>query len=257
MAADSLRIRANISHQHDLCQILHVISLLLQRGLAIDSASTPVNSFWDVGGPRHCIDIDRLFIVSGSLNVVLDFIIFALPLPLLWRLSISFNQKLVLTAIFTVAGFVVIVSIVRVVVLSRIGGTDLTWDYINGGIWTETEPSVAVMCACLPSLRPLFAITSRSLAHLSPRNLLLSKNSSVSGKWIRSKGIRGANNDQDDFSRLAEMGESGGLGNDVAVIGGLERKGIELGEVPEVGIKVETEVVLVRSERLDYKDKLF
>lgn len=225
---------------------------------------TPVHSFWDVGVPGHCINIDRLFIASGSINVVLDFIIFALPIPLLWRLRTSFNQRIVLTAIFTVAGFVVIVSIVRVVVLSRISKKDLTWNYINGGIWAETEPSVAVICACLPSLRPLFAISSRSLGHLFLHNLSLSKSGSGSGsgsgKWLKGRhGIKGGNNnDHDDFSRLEEIEESGGgLGNDVAVIGGLEGKGMEMGDVPERGIKVETEVVLISSERLDYKDRLF
>ncbi|KAI4169093.1 MAG: hypothetical protein LQ343_005956 [Gyalolechia ehrenbergii] len=198
---------------------------------------TPVHSFWDVEVPRHCVNIDRLFIASGSLNVVLDFIIFALPMPLLWRLGTSFNQKLILTAIFTVAGFLI------------------TGNYINGGIWAETEPSVAVICACLPSLRPLFAITSRSLAHLFPRQLSLNKDSSGSGKWLKGEGIKGRNNDHDDFSRLEEMEEPGGLGNDVAVIGGVEGKGMEMGEVPARGIKVETEVVLISSERLDYKDR--
>lgn len=53
------------------------------------------------------------------------------------------------------------------------------------------------------------------------------------------------------------MEEPGGLGNDVAVIGGVEGKGMEMGEVPARGIKVETEVVLISSERLDYKDRLF
>ncbi|KAL9007618.1 MAG: hypothetical protein Q9173_007156, partial [Seirophora scorigena] len=65
---------------------------------------TPVQSFWDDDVSGHCINIDRMFIASGSVNVVLDFIIFAMPIPLLWRLRTSFNQKLVLTAIFTVAG---------------------------------------------------------------------------------------------------------------------------------------------------------
>ncbi|KAI4188042.1 MAG: hypothetical protein L6R41_002419 [Letrouitia leprolyta] len=218
---------------------------------------TPVHSFWDIGAQGHCINIDRLFIASGSINVVLDFIIFVLPIPLLWRLRTSFNQRLVLTATFTVAGFVVIVSIVRVVVLSRISKKDLTWNYINGGIWAETEPSVAIICACLPSLRPLVAITSRSLAHLIPKNLSLRTYSSGSGQWLKGKGIKGGNNDHDDFSRLEEIEESGGLGNDVAVVGGVEGKGIEMGAVPERGIKVETEVVLISSERLDYKDRLF
>ncbi|KAL8947232.1 MAG: hypothetical protein Q9222_006468, partial [Ikaeria aurantiellina] len=52
-----------------------------------------------------------------------------------------------------------------VIALESRGG--LPGNYINGGIWAETEPSVAVICACLPSLRPLFAIASRGLTHMS------------------------------------------------------------------------------------------
>ncbi|KAL8718843.1 MAG: hypothetical protein Q9225_004069 [Loekoesia sp. 1 TL-2023] len=240
---------------------------------------TPVHSFWDVGVQGNCVNIDRFFIASGSVNVVLDFIIFALPIPLLWRLRTSFNQKLILTAIFTVAGFVVIVSIVRIVVLSRIGKRDLTCklypsgppplvfvtrilrslqtgNYINGAIWAVTEPSVAVICACLPSLRPLFAIVSRGLAHPSSQKFSIGIRSSGSGKWLKGKVSKGSSDDN-NFSRLDDLEDPGQMGHNVAVHGGRDGNRVEMGEVPETGIKVETEVVLISSERLDYKDKLF
>ncbi|KAL8644847.1 MAG: hypothetical protein Q9210_007041 [Variospora velana] len=213
---------------------------------------TPVHSFWDLDVPRHCVNIDRFFIASGAVNVFLDFIIFAVPIPLLWRLRTSFNQKLVLTAIFTVAGFVVIVSIVRIIVLSRIGKKDITWNYINGALWAVAEPSVAVICACLPSLRPLFATTYNAMSRI-PKRVSIS-HSSRSGRWI--KGKLGKDNDNgEQFSRLDEWEEQNKpMGHDVSVHGGEE---VEMGEVPREGIQVKTEVVLVSSERLDYEDRLF
>lgn len=127
-------------------------------------------------------------------------------------------------------------------------------NYINGGIWAETEPSVAVMCACLPSLRPLFSIASGAVSSLPslPKKLSIS-NSSGSGRWIRGKISKGSNNEE--FSRLDEWGEhqnNAAIGHDVSV-----RAGVEMGEVPQEGIQVKTEVVLVSTERLDYKDRLF
>ncbi|KAL9593971.1 MAG: hypothetical protein Q9179_005614 [Wetmoreana sp. 5 TL-2023] len=225
----------------------------------------PVHSFWDVDVPGYCINIDRFFIGIGSVNVVLDFIIFILPIPLLWRLRTSFNQKIVLTLIFTVAGFVVIVSIVRVIVLSRIGTKDLTWiqsgNYINGGIWTETEPSVAVICACLPSLRPLFSSLSSNPSakpsNTSSRYRLWRRDSS----GYRECSCRGARNisSKDSFSRPEssdpEMGVSA-LGHNVSVQAdaGEGKEGVD---VPERGIQVKTEVVIVNTESLEYRDRLF
>ncbi|KAL8759169.1 MAG: hypothetical protein Q9184_003709, partial [Pyrenodesmia sp. 2 TL-2023] len=181
------------------------------------------------------------------------------PIPLLWRLRTSFNQKLVLTAIFTAAGFVVIVSIIRITVLSRIGKTDLTWNYINGGIWAAAEPSVAVICACLPSLRPLFSL----LFSLTPdipgrisKRFSLNTNISSSNRWIRrNKSNSNDEEVEDSRSRLDNFEARGKpLSHDVEVRGGdgVKRE-MEMGE----GIRVKTEVTLVSSERLDYRDRLF
>ncbi|KAL8798381.1 MAG: hypothetical protein Q9182_006703 [Xanthomendoza sp. 2 TL-2023] len=222
---------------------------------------TPIHSFWDIGVPGHCVNIDDFFIASGSVNVVLDFIIFILPIPLLWRLRTSFNQKLILTAIFTVAGFVVVVSIVRVVVLSQIGKTDVTWNFINGGIWAETEPSVAVICACLPSLRPLFTVAASFKSKLSSQ----STQSQKSSRWLMWGGSGHSGSKESNSSSFSRMGEFSEeldmpLGHAVDVYGGrgeANRDGTTSMEVPERGIRVKTEVVLVSSERLDYRDRLF
>ncbi|KAL8677063.1 MAG: hypothetical protein Q9224_007225, partial [Gallowayella concinna] len=158
---------------------------------------------------------------------------------------------------------VVVVSIVRVVVLSQIGKTDITWNFINGGIWAETEPSVAVICACLPSLRPLFTVAAGFKSKLSSQ----SNQSQKSSRWLmwggsgNGGGSKGSNSSS--FSRMGEFSEELDmpLGHAVDVYGGRVEGDGEQGtpsmELPERGIRVKTEVVLVSSERLDYRDRLF
>ncbi|KAL8955608.1 MAG: hypothetical protein Q9193_006603 [Seirophora villosa] len=231
-----------------------VTGYLVSIDFAMIFQCTPVQSFWGDAVPRHCINIDHMFIASGSVNVALDFIIFAMqPIPLLWRLRTSFNQKIVLTAIFTLAGLYAspspYFSVAANPSLSQRGHRN----YINSGIWTAAEPSVAVICACLPSLRPLFP-TAYSAMYRIPRKLSTS-HSSAPGKWIKGRGSKG-NKNGEEFSRLDEWEDKNRpMGHDVSVRGGGGE--VEMGEVPREGIQVKTEVVLVSSERLEYEDRLF
>ncbi|KAI4286587.1 MAG: hypothetical protein L6R35_004157 [Caloplaca aegaea] len=94
------------------------------------------------------------------------------PIPLLWRLRTTAKQQIVLTIIFSIAGFVLLVSIIWIVVLARLEQADVTWNYINTVIWSVLEPSMAVVCACIPSLRPLYSVAQDHELrhqHLRPR----------------------------------------------------------------------------------------
>jgi hypothetical protein len=52
-----------------------------------------------------------------------------------------------------------ITSILRLKHLEHFGGlADATWDDVGAGIWSAIENSCAVICACLPTLRPLMAM---------------------------------------------------------------------------------------------------
>lgn len=112
----------------------------------------PIHHFWDRAGPGKCANGDLVQIVPGAVNCVIDFLIIMLPIPLLWRLRTTASQKGVLTGIFVCAGFVCIISIIRLVVLSRLASVDVTWNYVNSAIWSAAEPSMGVISACTPSL---------------------------------------------------------------------------------------------------------
>ncbi|KAI4232913.1 MAG: hypothetical protein LQ352_008293 [Teloschistes flavicans] len=200
------------------------------------------------------------------------------------------RQQIILTAIFTLAGLyvftgelrvaptdtssVVLVSIIWVVVLSKLKEEDVTCqqrtpsdqivqtltaerqgNYINSGIWCALEPSMGVVCACIPSLRPLFRLAAQGfpkVSHsLSKDKLLpnLKKRRTWPGSIIKVSDGK--------FSQISEQQEdTTPFGHGVEVHGGDVEAGREEIELPEHGINVKTEVT-VTTFGLEYQDRLY
>lgn len=62
----------------------------------------PVEKAWDSSIPGRCIDYGIVTLVIGILNVIMDFAILSLPMPLLWKLRMSARRKAYLSGIFAV-----------------------------------------------------------------------------------------------------------------------------------------------------------
>ncbi|KAI4098299.1 MAG: hypothetical protein L6R37_006559 [Teloschistes peruensis] len=221
----------------------------------------PIHAAWDqaIGfKPSHCINAERFNIASGSVNIGLNAIVFALPIPLLWRLRVPIRQHIILTAIFTLAGFVVLVSIIGVVVLSRVKESekDVTWIYISPGIWAALEPSLSVICACIPSLRPLFRLALHGFP--KPSHCSLSKDKYLQNNSKRRTWPGSITKVSDGkFSQISEQQEdTTPFGHGVVVHGGDAEAGREGIELPEHGINVKTEVT-VTTVGLEYRDRLY
>lgn len=117
---------------------------------------------------------------------------------------------------------------------------------------------MAVVCACIPSLRPLVDLVGRGFSHAP---FVRSTLNTTSGKSL-SKHLWGSGVRQTDskFSQLEELDDLRPLGHDVSVRGGRVNAGQDeedAVDLPQKGIKVKTEVTLATSDRLDYNDKLF
>ncbi|CAF9938329.1 hypothetical protein IMSHALPRED_000764 [Imshaugia aleurites] len=230
---------------------------------------TPVDHFWvglggglrQIGG--RCINFINFLLVNGSINTVTDFALLLLPLPILWRLKASMLQKYILTGIFITGLIVTAVSMVRLVVISRYHGEDFSYDYVPVVIWTAAEPSIAVVSACLPSLRPLFVRVIWGGARRP--------NPTSSANHLPSTWRSGSKTHDRSFNRLPESGKgtTGSWTNNVAVYGGKgpqtsEEEVLELDshqeeemQTPLNRIRAKTTVVLTISERVDWKDDLF
>ena len=54
---------------------------------------------------------------------------------------------------------VCIASIIRVVYIAHVSLIDQSWSDTGAAIWSIVELSLAIVCACLPTLRPLILYT--------------------------------------------------------------------------------------------------
>ncbi|KAI9651648.1 MAG: hypothetical protein M1831_000551 [Alyxoria varia] len=66
---------------------------------------TPREKIWLGSTPGRCIDFGKLTAVTGSVNIVSDFTILFLPLPLIWRLQMPMRRKIGASAVFATGLF--------------------------------------------------------------------------------------------------------------------------------------------------------
>ncbi|KAL8816806.1 MAG: hypothetical protein Q9223_004248 [Gallowayella weberi] len=147
--------------------------------------------------------------------------------------------------------------------LAGVDESDITWNYVPAATWSAAEPSISVVSACLPSLRPLFVRLVWGGTH-APNSKPLSRRTRSLPSWSRSKSA-GTSGTQGSFNRLQELESDGSRSawrqNSVAVVGGKMGKDLEEEEggedVPWNRIRAKTHVVVSISERVDWQDDLF
>ena len=60
---------------------------------------------WDLETPGHCINYSDVVLALGIITVATDFLILALPIPLVWRIQISRRKKWLITFNFMLGGW--------------------------------------------------------------------------------------------------------------------------------------------------------
>ena len=113
---------------------------------------------------------------------------------------------------------------------------------------------MAVICACIPSIRPLANIfaSARLL-----RGTLPSTGGISSSRRVLESGKRPSDG---TFTELYEADDMRPLGQDVSVRGGRvngDLPDVEAEELAQTGIRVRTEITQSISDRLYYNDRLF
>jgi hypothetical protein len=118
----------------------------------------PISSYWMLNSDhRDCIPEGPPLIVQSTLNVVTDFMIYALPIPTLVGLSLPWSQRIGLMVLFGVGGVIVVASSFRAywIHYTLYETYDATWEGFNIWLWTAVETNVGVICGCIPALKPL------------------------------------------------------------------------------------------------------
>ncbi|KAJ6164237.1 hypothetical protein N7470_002909 [Penicillium chermesinum] len=119
----------------------------------------------------HCTDILTLYLSSSPVNIITDLAILFLPMPLLTQMHLPTKQKGILVVTFSFGFFVAVVDVIRIAFLQQAatsrqlalksihiqnGGTaDFSWYASLSFMWSVVEVNVSIICACVPSLKPL------------------------------------------------------------------------------------------------------
>ncbi|KAL1970911.1 hypothetical protein VTN77DRAFT_2745 [Rasamsonia byssochlamydoides] len=129
----------------------------------------PVSKFWAPETPGYCLNMKALWFSNASMHISTDLAILIIPIPALNTLDLPRRQKLALMGIFAVGGFVCVTSIIRLFSLKVIAdSSDPTYDNVGAATWSAIECNTGIICACLPTLRPLVSrILPRLLSTIS------------------------------------------------------------------------------------------
>ena len=136
----------------------------------ITSCGSHVAYLWNSAPTPSCIDTYVLTMLLAITDFVLDFPLLFLPLPWVWRLQMTLQRKLAVTAIFLSGLFATAAGGIRMTVIIEIykfnpatngnifslpGDIDIFGIKSVFFFWSYIEVGVAMIICCAPSLRSL------------------------------------------------------------------------------------------------------
>ena len=112
---------------------------------------------WDKTLIGTCGQLDPAFISIAATDIIGDLMIICLPMPWVWSLNTSMHVKVGVSFVFSLGLVEVCISVLRIVTLFQIDFTgDFTWLSAPCYSFSIVEPSLGVIIACAPMLKPLF-----------------------------------------------------------------------------------------------------
>ncbi|CAN8097101.1 unnamed protein product [Discula destructiva] len=113
---------------------------------------------WDLSLPGgYCGSQSAVFAVFAIMNLVTDVAVLTMPIKSLLGLRLPLWKKASLIATFGIGALTCIASITRLVFLAKVDYDDVTYTSVPAVLMSAVEPSLAVLLACIPLLRPLVA----------------------------------------------------------------------------------------------------
>jgi fucose permease len=127
----------------------------------------PPRASYTLNVPGKCLSIVTLYLCSAPVNIITDLAILVLPIPVLTGMRLPQRQKTVLVLTFALGIFVTVVDVIRIYYLQeavdlqnvnegRLGtSVDFSWTASTALMWSAVEVNVGIICACIPTLKPL------------------------------------------------------------------------------------------------------
>lgn len=115
----------------------------------------PLPYYWDTAIQGHCGNEFLSYILTGSINIATDVMVLVLPIPSLVRLEMTLYKKLILIGTFACGLFTCIIGALRLRSIVMVDFNDYTYSIADAMTYSTLEPALAIVLACIPTLRPL------------------------------------------------------------------------------------------------------
>ncbi|KAI4114400.1 MAG: hypothetical protein LQ338_008014 [Usnochroma carphineum] len=115
-----------------------------------------------------CSNTLNMLTVFTATDIITDLLIITMPIPMIWSLQMTTRRKVAINAMFLVGFFAIGAGIARMIMYlvtsyQKGANPDFIADFTLFLLWSLIELNVAMICACLPTLLPVFAKISPRL----------------------------------------------------------------------------------------------
>ncbi|PVI01190.1 hypothetical protein DM02DRAFT_494548, partial [Periconia macrospinosa] len=132
---------------------------------------TPLKRLWNPTVQGHCIDINAFYYITSAFHIFMDVWILILPYKLIITIPRPLRERLAVYSIFGLGFFGTICAIVRFNYLAIVNNSrDPFYDSLPINTWSIIEVNVGMVCASLPTLRPLFSKAQRQRTRQALKN---------------------------------------------------------------------------------------
>jgi hypothetical protein len=123
---------------------------------------SPVSYAWTRWDGEHegtCINIAAGVFAHAAMNMALDLIVLILPLPLLYKLQLTYSVmgKIRIFIMFSFGLVVTIISALRLqTLIAFFNSNNPTYNLFGAALWSSLETFIGIICACLPAAKVFF-----------------------------------------------------------------------------------------------------
>ncbi|KAL5044216.1 hypothetical protein BDW71DRAFT_215770 [Aspergillus fruticulosus] len=138
---------------------------LFQCGTHWDWNWAPIGFFL-----TQCTDTLNMLTVFCGTDLLTDFVIMLMPVPIIWKLKMSVRKKLGVTSMFMVGIFTIGAGVARTYIYlvtsyDKEDNLDFIADFTLFILWSEIEVNVAMIVCCMPVFGPVLGQCRDTLYH--------------------------------------------------------------------------------------------
>lgn len=116
----------------------------------------PIKKAWEQSTPGHCINERPMFVTHAVVSLVIDTLIVAAPMPLIWTLHASFSYRAGICGMFMLGALVCIINVIKIHYFVTIPPTgDTTYKDLGASTWSHAQSCLGIVGASLPFMKSL------------------------------------------------------------------------------------------------------